>query len=161
MMLHQNIYSFWWFLFKVFDLSIRKENGLEREREKKEEEEGWVVGFNRNENAEPIGARVFDAKSINVVRRIPNPLHRFFNPICRSFVERIPGERKREREHCVRTVRGNSTYFREAKDWQAAERKRKRERESRRKKKDPGIGYPSGAQSTWKTVPPLKDNPLT
>lgn len=57
--------------------------------------EGRADGFNRNENAEPIGAlvRVFDAKSINVVRRIPNPLHRFFNPICRSFAGRIPTER--------------------------------------------------------------------
>lgn len=61
----------------------------------KEENKGItrVFGFNRNENAEPIGACSRVRRKIdNVVRRIPNPLHRFFNPICRSFAARIPTE---------------------------------------------------------------------
>jgi len=41
------------------------------------------------------------------------------------------------------------------------EREREREGKKEKEKKDPDIGCPSGARSTWKTVPPLKDNPLT
>lgn len=115
-----------------------------------------VVGFNRNENAEPIGARSHVRRKIdNVVRRIPNPLHRFFNPICRSFAGRIP----MESVACEPFAAIRPTSARQRIDKLRREGERGRER--KRKKKDPGIGCPSGAQSTWKTVPPLKDNPLT